>query len=309
MTPQGPSADVKGRTRRWLRLTDRPDESRRTDRGDRAHGGSGTGARQRAAGNGRGSGTRSRIDPRMSARRTAVIREQGRRRLLAVVIGLAGTAGLVGIWALLQTPLFSARSITVLGNVHETPAQVAAQAGLADHPPLLDVDAGAASTRIEQLPWVRSATVRVSWPDGVHITITEETPRFVASGPGGGWDLLSADGRVLGPSASRPPGLVLLTVPRAPGAAGSHLSSVDGAGLEVATTLPPSFAAQVTGVTVEAAGWVQLSMTTPILVDLGSATELPAKYEDVSSILAAASLHNGDVIDVSIPKAPTVTPG
>jgi hypothetical protein len=50
-------------------------------------------------------------------------------------------------------------------------------------------------------------------------------------------------------------------------------------------------------------------MTTPILVDLGSDSQLSAKYEDVSSILAAATLHNGDVIDVSIPKAPTVTPG
>jgi hypothetical protein len=50
-------------------------------------------------------------------------------------------------------------------------------------------------------------------------------------------------------------------------------------------------------------------MTTPIVVDVGTATELPAKYEDVSSILAGATLHNGDVIDVSVPQAPTVTAG
>jgi hypothetical protein len=73
--------------------------------------------------------------------------------------------------------------------------------------------------------------------------------------------------------------------------------------------LPVSFAAQVTAVTVEPAGWVQLALTTPILVNIGTATELAAKYEDVSSILAGATLHNGDVIDVSIPQAPTVTPG
>jgi hypothetical protein len=77
----------------------------------------------------------------------------------------------------------------------------------------------------------------------------------------------------------------------------------------VATTLPASFAAQVTGVAVEPAGWVQLSMTTPIAVDIGSASQLTAKYEDVSSILAGATLHNGDVIDVSVPDAPTVTSG
>jgi cell division septal protein FtsQ len=248
------------------------------------------------------------MDPRISARRTAVMREQGQRRLKAVAIGLAGTACLVGVWFLLHTPLFSARSITVLGNAHETSAQVAAQAGLASHPPLLDVNAGAAATRIEQLPWVRTAAVHVSWPDGVHITITEESPRFVVSTPTGTWDTLSGNGRVLGTSPARPPGMLLLTVPQPPGPPGSQLPSKDSAALEVAATLPPSFAAQVTGVTVEPAGWVQLTMTTPIVVDLGSDSQLSAKYEDVSSILAAATLHNGDVIDVSIPKAPTVTP-
>jgi hypothetical protein len=101
----------------------------------------------------------------------------------------------------------------------------------------------------------------------------------------------------------------LLTVLQAPGSPGTVLSSKDAAGLHVADTLPASFAAQVTGVTVEPAGWVQLALTTPILVNLGSAAQLTAKYEDVSSILAGATLHNGDVIDVSVPSAPTVTAG
>ncbi len=249
------------------------------------------------------------MDPRISARRTAVLREQGRRRFRVLLIALAGVACLVGAWFLLHTSLFSARSVTVTGNVHETATQIVAQAGLATHPPLLDVNAGAAAARIEQLPWVRSATVHVSWPDGVHIAVTEQTPRFVVSGPGGTWDLLSGDGRVLGASTTRPPGLLQLTVPQAPGAPGTLLSSKDAAGLRVATTLPASFAAQVTGVTVEPAGWVQLAMTSPIVVDLGSAAQLSTKYEDVSSILAGATLHNGDVVDVSVPDAPTVSAG
>ncbi len=205
--------------------------------------------------------------------------------------------------------MFSARAVTVTGNVHESAAQVVAQAGLSGQPPLLDVNTGAAAARIEHLPWVASAAVHVSWPDGVHIVVTEETPRLVASEPGGQWASLSADGRVLSVSATRPPGLVLLTVPQAPGPPGSELPARDEAGLRVASTLPVSFAAQVTGVTVEPAGWVQLSMTTPIAVDIGTATALAAKYEDVSSILAGATLHNGDVIDVSVPDAPTVTEG
>ena len=249
------------------------------------------------------------MDPRISARRTTVIREQGRRRLIIAGIALGVVALLVGGWFLLHTPLFSSRSVTVTGNVHETAAQVVSQAGLAGRPPLLDVNPGAVAGRLEQMPWVRTATVRVSWPDGVHIAVTEETPSFTVTTAAGTWDSLSDDGRVLAQSATRPPGLLLLTVPQPAGEPGTLLSSRDSSGLRVASTLPASFAGQVTGVTVEPAGWVQLTLTTPVAVDIGTATELTAKYEDVSSILAGASLHNGDVIDVSVPDAPTVTSG
>jgi cell division protein FtsQ len=254
-------------------------------------------------------GRRRRMDPRISARRTAVMREQGQRRLIIAGVVLGLVALVVGSWFLLHTLLFSARSITVTGDVHETAAQVVAQAGLASHPPLLDVNTGAAAARLEQLPWVRTATVHVSWPDGVHIAVTEEVPRLTVATPAGTWDTLSDDGRVLAQTPTRPPGLLLLTVPAAPGQAGSVLPAKDGSGLAVAATLPASFAAQVTAVTIEPAGWVQLSLTTPVVVNIGTATQLPAKYEDVSSILAGASLHNGDVIDVSVPQAPTVTSG
>ena len=101
----------------------------------------------------------------------------------------------------------------------------------------------------------------------------------------------------------------MFNVPQQPGPAGSVLPARDEPGLRVAATLPASFVAQVTGITVEPQGWVQLTMTTPILVDIGSTSQLTAKYEDISAILSAATLHNGDVIDVSVPQAPTVTPG
>jgi cell division septal protein FtsQ len=249
------------------------------------------------------------MDPRISARRSAVLKAQGRRRLILIGVALGVSVLLVGGWFLVHTSLFSARSVSVAGNVHETAAQVVAQAGLADRPPLLDVDAGAAVARLEQLPWVRSATVHVSWPDGVHIAVTEETARFTAATAAGKWELLSNDGRVLGDSPARPPGLLLLTVPQPPGEPGTVLSTKDAPGLRVASSLPASFVGQVTGVTVEPAGWVQLALTTPIVVDIGNAVELTAKYEDVSSILSGATLHNGDVIDVSVPDAPTVTAG
>jgi cell division protein FtsQ len=197
--------------------------------------------------------------------------------------------------------------VTVSGNTHEAAALVVQASGLSRHSPLIDINAGAVAAGIERLPWVRSATVRVQWPDGVHIAVTEEVPGLVMSEAGGQWASLSIDGRVLAVSAVRPPGLMALSGPQVPGAPGTTLGARDQAGLAVAASLPASFAAQVTAVTIEPGDWVQLALTTPVVVDIGSATQLPAKYEDVSAILAGATLHNGDVIDVSVPDAPTVT--
>jgi hypothetical protein len=245
----------------------------------------------------------------MSQRRSAVTREQGRRRLRVLMIGLAGSVLLVGIYLLLHTSLFAARAVTVVGASHETVADVVTASGLSSHPPLLDVNAGAVAAAVERMPWVAHATVQVHWPDGVRIVVQEAAPRLDMAVAGGKVAVLAASGRVLevvAPSAV-PSGLLAFAGPVAPGAAGSNLGARDAMGLAVASTLPPSFVAQVTGITVEPAGWVQLGLTTPILVDIGNASQLSAKYEDVSALLAGGTLHSGDVIDVSVPGAPTVT--
>jgi cell division septal protein FtsQ len=252
---------------------------------------------------------RANMDPRISARRTAVTREQGRRRLRVLVGLLLVTALLVGGWYALHSAVFSARAITVVGATHETAAQVEAAGDLTSDRPLIDINTGATAAAIAQLPWVQSAKVTVHWPDGVRVAITEAVPALTMAEPGGKWAELSAKGRVLTLVAAQPPGLLVISGPTLPGAVGSTLTAADRAALGVASTLPASFKAQVTAVRVEPGDWIQLALTTPILVDLGTTTQLTAKYEDVSSILAGATLHDGDVIDVSVPDAPTVTEG
>lgn len=250
---------------------------------------------------------RGRMDPRIRARRVAVTRQHGRRRLWAALSAVALVALGAGTWFLLHSAVFSARVVTVIGATHETAAQVEAAGGLSVHPPLLDVSTAAVAEKIEALPWVQTARVTLHWPDGVRIAITERTPRLTAPEAGGQWAELSADGRVLATVPARPAGLMLFDAPAPVGPPGSALGASADAGLDVAATLPASFAAQVTEVKVEPGGWVQLALTTPVVVDIGSASQLHAKYEDVTAILAGAPLTVGDVIDVSVPKAPTVT--
>ena len=229
---------------------------------------------------------RATIDPRISARRTEVTRQQGRRRLRVVGAVLAVALLVFGAWSLLQSSLFSARAVTVVGATHETTAQIEAAAGLSHHPPLLDVDTAAAVRGLEGLPWVRTAAVSVHWPD------------------------LAASGRVLAVVPARPPGLLEMSGPQPPGSPGTTVGAPDRLGLLVASTLPVSFRAQVTAVNVEpgaSGAWVQLTMTTPILVNIGNASQLTAKYEDVTTMLANVALHDGDTIDVSVPGVPTVS--
>ena len=252
----------------------------------------------------------AKVDPRISARRTEVTRQQGRRRLH--VVGAVTVAALLafGVWSILHSSLFSASAVTVVGAAHETTAQIEAAAGLSDHPALLDVSTAAAVRGLEALPWVRTASVSVHWPDGVRVVLTEQVPKLIMPVASGQWAELAASGRVLAVVPTRPVGLMELTGPGEPPKPGGTLGASDRIGLEVAASLPPSFRTQVTAVNVEpsaSGAWVQLSMTTPILVDIGNASQLTAKYEDVTTMLANVTLHTGDIIDVSVPGAPTVT--
>ncbi|MHB1585004.1 MAG: hypothetical protein ACYC0E_14760, partial [Acidimicrobiales bacterium] len=92
-------------------------------------------------------------------------------------------------------------------------------------------------------------------------------------------------------------------------APGRDLGPADRAALRVAATLPPAFSSQVSAVVTEPGGILDLELTTPVTVTLGSTSQLPAKYEDVAAVLAGAPLQAGDVIDVSVPESVEVLHG
>lgn len=255
-----------------------------------------TGTRPRPAGAG--------IDPRLRQRRVEVARRQGRRRLRVLLGALTFVAMLVGGLVALHSGLFAARRVTVVGSVHTPTAEVVRAAGLAGHPPLIDVGPAAASG-VEQLPWVRRATVDVRWPDAVRIVVVERKP-VAAVQAHGAWALVDRTGRVLADVPAAPAGLPKLVdvpTPAGPGSRLGHATAV----LRVAASLPAAFASQVAEVAQGAGGRVQLHLTTPLTVDLGTTTQLHRKYEDVAAILSGASLASGDVIDVTAPAGPVVT--
>ena len=256
---------------------------------------------------------RGTIDPRIRQRRVEVARRRGRRRLRWIAAALAAVIlAAVGL-AVLHTPWFSARVVTVKGShLHTSTAAILGAAGLGGHPPLVSVDPGATAARVEALPFVASAAIQRRWPDHVVITVKERTPVVQMAGPPSHWSTLDGEGRTLEVRPAPTPSLAVLIVhapwgPVPPGAVGGTLPAAAEPGLTVARTLPGAFVAQVVSVTVAPDGTVSLALDSGITVRIGTATDLGAKYEDVAAIIAHASLRGATAIDVTVPQSPTVT--
>jgi len=230
-----------------------------------------------------------------------------------VTLGVIAVAAFaVAAIVILHSPVLSARHVVVEGQHSRTPTEaIIAAAGLAHDPPLIDVDAGRASTSITSLPWVASAKVTVDWPDSVVVRVDQRTPVAAVAGPAGTWSEVDRSGRTLEVVGARPVGIVALMVqgpsgPVAPAPVGRRMAAAAAPGLEVAATLPPAFSGQVTGVTVSSAGTVHLALNSGLTVVLGTATQLHAKYEDIAAIIAGAPLRGAKEIDVAAPQSATV---
>ncbi len=266
-----------------------------------------------AGGTAGGVRTRPAVDPRIRERRAAEARRAGRRRLRRLSIAGGAVVLVVLAVVLLRSPVLSARVVTVRGSHPHTPTSVIVRAaGLASHPPLISVDPGVAASAVERLPWVATARVSRSWPDGVVVTVSERQPVAAMAAAGHGDALVDATGRTLQRVAAAPAGLPALvvhvggrTIAAAP--TGAFLPAAAGPALEVASTLPPAFSAQVVTVIGAADGTVELDLDSGLTVLLGNATSLETKYHDIASIIAAAPLRGAHTIDVTVPSAPVVS--
>jgi cell division protein FtsQ len=157
--------------------------------------------------------TLAAADPILLARRRALARTRGRRRLtlLVAAAGLAVLAG--GYQALRSTSVFAVRSVDVRGGTSELDAQVqsAMQAAVAGRS-LLDVDTAPLERRLRAMPYVKSVRVDRAFPNTLAVTVVPERPAVTAR-VGGAMFAVAADGRVLGPADARMRRLPDVTLP------------------------------------------------------------------------------------------------
>ena len=117
------------------------------------------------------------VDPRLRARRLAVHRAAGRRRLLwaGIIAGVVLLA--VAIVAVLASSIFDARDIEVQGNQYTDPALVEQVLDELRGKPILLVDTQKLERELESSPWIESARVSTDFPHHVLIDIRERKPR------------------------------------------------------------------------------------------------------------------------------------
>jgi len=174
---------------------------------------------------------------------------RGRNPWRAAFFALAGVAIIAAVgWALLGDRVFVVRSVTVTGTRLVTPAQVLTAADVPLGTPLMRVDAGAVTRRVEAIRQVASATVTEDWPDHLAIAVTERVPVMAVRMAGGGYDLVDHAGVIVSWAKTRPAGIpVFLT-----SLSGSALRGDPGvaAVAAVLTELAPSLARSLTGMSV-----------------------------------------------------------
>jgi cell division protein FtsQ len=227
-------------------------------------------------------------------------RRRPRTRWRVAFFVLAGLAIVGGAgWALLGNRMLVVRSVTVTGTHLLSTGQVTVAAGVPLGTPLVRVDAGAVTRRVEAIPQVASATVTKDWPDRLVIAVTERVPVMAVRMAGGGYDLVDQTGVIVRWAQAKPAALPLLNT----SVSGDALrgSAEVAAAASVLAELSPSLAAQVTAVQAAPAAQgteqVTLDLRDGKTVQWGSPGDAAQKNRELA-ILLPGSAHQ---VDVSVP--------
>ena len=153
------------------------------------------------------------MDPRVRARRIAVKRAQGRKRLL-IVSGVGGAVlVLVAVLAVFSSSLFAVERVDVQGAPYTRARYADGLQAVIDRligEPVLLVDTRSAEEELESLPWVERAFVTTDFPDRVLIDIRERQPLATFQGSDGQYRVIDRAGFVLDVLAGRPAGYMLV---------------------------------------------------------------------------------------------------
>ena len=218
------------------------------------------------------------IDPRVRARRIAVHRAKGRKRLIWVAIAAAILLVLVGAVAVLASSLFDVRTIEVQGAVYTDPQQLSTIVDGLKGDAILLVDTRSVERQLESIAWVESARVSTQFPHQVFIDIRERKPIATFAGSDGKYRVIDRDGRVLDVVDGIPIDYMLVTGANPDVERGQFAGRPFASAAQLAIALPSEIRALTESIGVDAtAGDLTLQLRPKIEVQLGPATDLSTK--------------------------------
>ncbi|HWL42505.1 MAG TPA: FtsQ-type POTRA domain-containing protein [Ilumatobacter sp.] len=230
------------------------------------------------------------VEPRMRERRAAVHRAKIRKRLvwIGLVVGVALV--LVAALAVLGSGLFAVQEdqVRITGNVYTDPEALQVVVDDLVGTPTLLADTDEAERRLEQIPWVEAARVRVSFPRSASIEIRERKALTTYQGPDQRFRVLDRQGRVLDVLDQYPIAYLLIRGPDPVDLEPGQFAPFGYvAASELAMSLTPSLRGQVTSVGVTADGAAMaLLLDNGIEVHFGEARNLLDKLVRVETVLA-----------------------
>jgi cell division protein FtsQ len=230
---------------------------------------------------------------------------RSRRAWVALAFVLAFGLGAAG-FVLSRSSAFHVRHVEVAGAAHHSRADIVRLSGVTRATNALWLDEGAVERRLEQDPWIASATVSTSFPWTVHVQVVERTPAAVVD-RGSDRLLVATDGTPLGP-AGRVSGLPLIVMPPA-GALEGAPPSLEPAARAVGG-LPASILARVRQVIVSVDGTLEMRLIDGPRVEFGPATQIEAKGRAIASVLAWSDEEGEPLATVNVvaPGAPAAHP-
>jgi cell division protein FtsQ len=252
-------------------------------------------------------GTVSQLPARLYAAR---LRARSRwRRLTATLTVFALLLAAAGYLVLWHTSLFAVDTVRVVGN-HAVPAkQILSVAAIGDGSPLAALDTGAAARRVDTIPAVASASVRLDWPHTVVVSVVERVPAALlpVRAPGKGYQVVDSDGVVFATVSGATPGLPVISVTGGPAV---RTAAVSGA-LAALRSLSPAIKSRITGISADDPFGITLRLSGDAqshaaTVNWGDGTDYVVKAADLAAMVKLYP--KASDYDVSAPNAPALSP-
>ena len=238
------------------------------------------------------------MDPRLRARRIAVRRAVGRRRLKWFVIGGVAVLLVTAVLAVLGSSLFEVKQVSPSGVSPRTAASYdAAVARIEGHPVLL-VDTHAIESQLEKNPWIREARVTTDFPDSASIEIVERVPIATYVGADTRWRIIDVDGVIVDVIANRPLAFMPISGPGAEAEAGGSAGDAFRHAAELVEALSPAARSRTESVVVSDTGELSLQFESTTVV-LGAPENLLDKLTWLEALLQSERSADCAVINVT----------